>query len=63
MKTALYIDGTGVFFRGYYGLPPLKNSKGQYLQGVIGFFNILFRTLETYKPDYFAIFRTEIYFK
>lgn len=55
MKTALYIDGTGVFFRGYYGLPPLKNSKGQYLQGIIGFFNILFRTLETYKPDYFAI--------
>ncbi len=55
MSKALYIDGTGVFFRGYYGLPPLKNSKGQYLQGIIGFFNILFRTLETYNPDYFAI--------
>jgi len=55
MKTALYIDGTGVFFRGYYGLPPLKNSKNQTLQGIIGFFNIIFRTLETYNPDYFVI--------
>ena len=55
MKTALYIDGTGVFFRGYYGLPPLKNSKGQTLQGIIGFFNIIFRTLNTYNPDYFVI--------
>lgn len=56
MPKLLLIDGTALVFRAFYGIRnPMLNSKGQQTNATYGFFNILFKTLTSYKPDYFAV--------
>ncbi len=55
MRKILLFDGTGMVYRGYYALKNLKNSQGQAVGGILGFFNILFKELTNHKPSHFAL--------
>jgi len=49
------IDGKGLFYRGFYSMPDLKNDKGTKLGGVYGFTSLAFQVFEKLKPDYIAV--------
>lgn len=51
----LLIDGHSILNRAFYGLPDLTNARGQHTNAVYGFLNIMFKTLETEKPDYLTV--------
>ena len=53
MKLAV-IDSNSILNRAFYGIRILTNSKGQYTNGIFGFFNILQRLLEDLAPDRLA---------
>lgn len=69
MSKLLLIDGHSILNRAYYGLPDLTNSKGQHTNAVYGFLNMMFKYIDTEKPDHFAVafdvsaptFRHEMY--
>ena len=54
-KKLLLIDAYSIICRGFYALPTLSNSKGQHTNAVLGFLNILFRTIDEENPDYIAV--------
>lgn len=51
----LLIDAYSIICRGFYALPLLSTSNGYHTNAVLGFLNILFRTIEEEKPDYIAV--------
>lgn len=51
----LLIDGHGLAYRAFYALPPLSTKKGQEVQAVYGFTNMLLKVFEEMKPDYVAV--------
>ena len=51
----LLVDGNSILNRGFYGLPLLSDKNGVYTNGVLGFLNILFKTMEDEKPDYLSV--------
>ena len=51
----LLIDAYSIICRGFYALPLLSTKKGYHTNAVLGFLNILFRTLDEEKPDYIAV--------
>ena len=51
----LLLDGYSLINRAFYGLPPMTNGDGLHTNGILGFFNILFKLLEEEKPDYLAV--------
>lgn len=51
----LLVDGNSILNRGFYGLPLLSDKNGVYTNGVLGFLNILFKTMEDEKPDYLTV--------
>lgn len=51
----LLVDGNSILNRGYYALPLLSDKNGIYTNGVLGFLNILFKTLEEEKPDFLIV--------
>lgn len=51
----LLVDGHSIANRAFYGVPLLTNSKGVYTNAVHGFFNILWKVMETEKPDLLGI--------
>ena len=63
------IDGNSFVNRAFYGLPDLTTTDGRHTNGILGFFNILFKILEEEKPQYLTIafdvkhptFRHEMY--
>lgn len=55
MKKILIIDGSSLFFRAFYALPPLKNSKGFPTNAVYGFVSMLENAVETVKPTHLAV--------
>lgn len=65
----LLIDAYSIICRGFYALPLLKNSKGLHTNAVLGFLNILYKTIDDEKPKYIAVafdenkptFRHELY--
>lgn len=69
MSKLLLIDGHSILNRAYYGLPDLTNSKGQHTNAVYGFLNMMFKYIDSEKPDHFAVafdvsaptFRHEMY--
>ena len=68
-RKILLVDGHSIANRAFYGLPLLTNSKGIHTNAILGFFNILFRTMDDVKPEALGIafdlksptFRHELY--
>ncbi|MDR1614347.1 MAG: DNA polymerase I [Campylobacteraceae bacterium] len=52
MKTITIIDTFGFFFRSYYALPNLRNSKGEPTGLLTGFANFIQTSLRDYPTDY-----------
>ncbi len=55
MDKVLIIDGNSILNRGFYGVPLLTNSEGEYTNGVYGFLNIMFKFIEEIKPTHLAV--------
>ena len=53
----MLLDGNGLIYRGYFALleTPLTTSKGELVNAVFGFTNIVLRALADVKPEYVAI--------
>ncbi|MCL4468894.1 MAG: DNA polymerase I [Deltaproteobacteria bacterium] len=49
------VDGSTYIFRAYHALPPLTSKKGIPTNAVYGYTNMLIKTIEQYKPDYFVV--------
>lgn len=49
------VDGSAVFHRGYHAIPHLSTRDGTPTNAVLGFANIMYKVLETRKPDYVVI--------
>lgn len=55
-STFIVLDGNSLFYRAFYAYPPtLTTSDGNPINAVYGFLSMLFKTIETYKPEYLAI--------
>ena len=51
-KQILIIDSNALVYRSYYGLPKLKNSEGETINAIYGFYLILFRVLKELNPEF-----------
>ncbi len=53
MTRLMLLDGNGLIYRGYYALiaTPLTTSKGELVNAVFGFTNIVLRAIQDVKPD------------
>ena len=51
----LLIDAYSIICRGFYALPLLSTSNGYHTNAMLGFLNILFRTIDEEKPKYIAV--------
>ena len=51
----LLIDAYSIICRGFYALPLLTTSKGLHTNALLGFLNILFRTIDDEKPTFIAV--------
>ncbi len=49
------LDGHSILNRAFYGIPDLTNSAGLHTNAVYGFLSIMFKVLETEKPQYLAV--------
>jgi DNA polymerase-1 len=54
-KRLVLIDGHSVLFRAYHAYPPLTTSKGELINAVYGFTNILLTTVRELKPTHLAV--------
>ncbi|MBI2119651.1 MAG: DNA polymerase I [Elusimicrobia bacterium] len=69
MEKLIIVDAHGYLHRAYHALPPLTTSKGMPINAIYGFARMLFKLIEEYKPEYFALcfdspgptFREKIY--
>ena len=65
----MLIDGSSIFYRAFYAMPPLTAPTGEPTGAVTGFANIILKLLREYNPDFAAVamdisrktFRTEIF--
>ena len=65
----LIIDGNSIVNRAFYGIRALSNKKGVFTNAITGFFNILLKLENSFKPDGIAVafdlkaptFRHELY--
>ena len=57
MERLMLLDGNGLIYRGYFALieTPLTTSKGELVNAVFGFCNIVLRAFQDVRPDYAAI--------
>ncbi len=57
MTRLMLLDGNGLIYRGYFALiaTPLTTSKGELVNAVFGFTNIVLRAMQDVKPDAVAI--------
>jgi DNA polymerase-1 len=51
----IILDGNAIVHRAYHALPPLTNPKGESVQAVYGFANLLLKVLKDLKPAYAAV--------
>ena len=54
-ETMLAIDGNSLMHRAYWALPIMNDINGRPTNAVYGFFMMLFRIVEEYKPQYIAV--------
>ena len=55
MKKFLIIDGSSIFYRAFYAMPPLTAPSGEPTGALVGFANIILKTLREYSPDLVAV--------
>ncbi|MBP1704537.1 MAG: polymerase [Chloroflexi bacterium] len=57
MTRLMLLDGNGLIYRGYFALieTPLTTSKGELVNAVFGFSNIVLRAIQDVRPDAVAI--------
>jgi len=57
MERLMLLDGNGLIYRGYFALinTPLTTSKGELVNSVFGFCNIVLRGFQDIQPDYAVI--------
>ena len=56
MKKLLIIDGHGLLFQSFFGMPKrIKNSKGENIEAVICFLGILRKTIDFLKPTHLLV--------
>ena len=51
----LIFDGFSILNRGFYALPLLANSNGEYTNAIYGFLSMFFRFIDEEKPDYITV--------
>lgn len=54
-EEVIIIDGNSIINRAFYGVPTLVNKDGIHTNAVYGFFNMLFKMLQTHDPDYISV--------
>jgi len=54
-KRLFLVDGMSQFYRAYYALPPLSNSKGFPTSAIYGFTMMLRKLINAEKPDYLGV--------
>lgn len=55
MEKLILIDGNSLINRAFYALPILNNVRGEPVNAVYGFANMLIKAINDYKPDYIAV--------
>lgn len=69
MQRFIIIDGSSIFYRAFYAMPPLTAPTGEPTGALTGFANIILKILREYPADYAAValdvsrktFRTEMF--
>ncbi len=54
-ERVLLLDGHSIANRAFFGVPLLSSSAGVYTNAIFGFFSILWKVTEEYKPDRLAV--------
>ncbi|MDR0764178.1 MAG: DNA polymerase I [Synergistaceae bacterium] len=55
-KNYLLVDGHGLAFRGFYALPGMNAPDGTPTNAVLGFFNMLLKAVDEWRPDGIGLF-------
>ncbi|MBI4654707.1 MAG: ribonuclease HI, partial [Nitrospirae bacterium] len=55
MPTLYIIDGNSYFYRAFYAIRELTNSKGFPTNAIYGFTNMLLKILREKNPDYISV--------
>src|ERR1035437_7089360 len=69
MKTLYLVDASNMFYRAFFAIPPLSNSKGMATNALYGFVTMTMKLLREVKPDHLVYcfdrsepsFRNELY--
>ena len=69
MQKFMIFDGSSIFYRAFFAMPPLTSPSGEPTGAVTGFANIILKLLREYKPDFAVVamdtpkktFRAEIF--
>lgn len=56
-KTLLILDASGFVFRAYYGMRQLTDQQWRPVQAVYGFFRLLLKVIQQFRPDYLMLAR------
>lgn len=55
-KKVVAIDGTSLIYRAFFAIQnEMRNKEGQSTRGTYGFLSMIFKLMDEYKPDYFAV--------
>lgn len=55
MKRFVLVDGNALLHRAYHATPPLTTSRGELVNAVFGFTNMILKAWDDLKPDFMAI--------
>lgn len=55
METLLLIDGNALMHRAYFALPDFKTKSGTPTNAIYGFFTMLDRAIQDFRPDYLTV--------
>ena len=54
-KRLLIVDGNAFFYRAYYAIRSLSNSRGEPTNAIYGFVTMMQKLIEEFEPSHFAI--------
>lgn len=55
MNTLLIIDGNAILYRAFYALPAFKTKNGTPTNAIYGFFSMLLKSIEDFKPTHISV--------